>query len=333
MKAELLIRELKKTTTKPVYWLEGDEEFFIDEVISFAESKLLTEAEAGFNLTVFYGRDTDWATVINACRRYPMFSEKQVIIVKEAQAMREIEKLEPYIEKPLTSSLLFVAYKGKKVDGRTKLAKTLKSGAVVFSTKKLNENELPEWTQKQAKGKGLTLGNKALHLLIDHLGNDLSRINNELDKIMLNLNGRAEITEDDIEKYVGISKEYNVFELQDALAKKDAYKALRIAQYFQHNPKAGPLQLIFPSLYSFFSKVQMIYDNNAGSERSLAQSIGVPEWKIREYIQASGRYQQSAVEKNIILLHHYNLRSLGVKDAGTDDGELLKEMLIKMMSH
>lgn len=333
MKTELLIKELKKAPSKPVYWLEGEEEFFIDEVINYAENKLLKEAEASFNLTIFYGRDTDWATVINACRRYPMFSERQVIIVKEAQAMRDIEKLEPYIDKPLTSTLLFIGYKGKKVDGRTKLAKTLKDKAVLFSTKKLYESELPDWTQKQAKTKGLTLANKALHLLIDHLGNDLSRINNELDKIMLNLEGRTEITEDDIERYVGISKEYNVFELQDALAKKDSYKALRIAQYFQHNPKAGPLQLISPSLYGFFSKVQMVYDNTTGSERSLAVAIGVPEWKVKDYVQAAGKYQRSAVEKNIILLHYYNLRSLGVKDAGTDDGELLKEMLIKMMSH
>ncbi|HJW15896.1 MAG TPA: hypothetical protein VJ499_02195, partial [Flavisolibacter sp.] len=146
MSAEKILNDLKKQNFKPVYWLEGDEEFFIDQVIYYAENKILTESEAGFNLTVYYGRDTSWTDVVNSCRRYPMFSEKQVVILKEAQGMKDIEKLESYIEKPLNSTFLFVAYKNKKLDGRTKLAKMLKDKAVLFTSKKLYDNELPDWT-------------------------------------------------------------------------------------------------------------------------------------------------------------------------------------------
>jgi len=331
MKLEQILTDLKKGNFKPVYWLEGDEDYFIDEIIDFAESKILTDSEKGFNLTTFYGRDTDWTEIVNACRRYPMFSEKQVVLLKEAQAMRNIEKLEGYIERPLTSTLLFVSYKGKKVDGRTKLAKVLKDKGVLLTTKKLYENELPDWTQKIVKSKGYTITNRALYVLIDHIGNDLSRINNEVDKIILNLSSRKDITEDDIENFVGISKEYNVFELQDALAKKDLYKAIRIAQYFESNPKAGPLQMIFPSLHGFFSKIQLIHTTPATNEKALAVQIGVPEWKIREYLQAANRYSLNSAEKNLVLLLQYNLKSVGIDDAGTEDALLLKELLVKMI--
>ena len=333
MKPDNILSDLKKGKTKPVYWLEGEEDFFIDEVINFAEKKILSEDEAGFNLTILYGRDSDWATVINTCRRYPMFAEKQVVLLKEAQGLKDIEKLIAYIDKPLDSTILFVAYKGKKVDARTKFAKALKEKSVMLTTKKLYENEMPDWTQKLVRSKGFSITNRALNLLIDHIGNDLSRINNEIDKMALNLKERKEITEDDIENFIGISKEYNVFELQDALARKDMFKAIRIANYFESNPKAGPLQLIFPSLYGFFSKVQMIYTSNAGNERSLASTIGVSEWKIKEYTAAANRYSYQSVEKNILLLHQYNLKSLGVNDAGTGDAGLLKEMIAKMMQN
>ena len=331
MKPDNIISDLKKKKFKSVYWLEGEEEFFIDEIMNYAEHEILPESEVGFNLTVFYGRDTDYGSVINACRRYPMFADKQVVLVKEAQAMRDIEKLEAYVDKPLDSTLLFIGYKGKKVDGRTKLAKILKEKGVMLTTKKLYEKDLPEWTHNLIKSKGFTINNKALFLLIDHIGNDLNRINNEITKIIINLDQRQNITEDDVEKFVGISKEYNVFELQDALARRDIYKAIRIAQYFESNPKAAPLQLIFPSLYGFFSKLQMIYTTPPSNEKALAIAIGVPEWKIKDYLQASGRYSIQAVEKNILLLHQYNLKSVGVNDAGTEDGLLLKEMLAKMI--
>ncbi|RYY40809.1 MAG: DNA polymerase III subunit delta [Chitinophagaceae bacterium] len=331
MKVEKIISDIKKGQTKPVYWLEGEEEYFIDQVMHYAEHQILSEGEAGFNRTVFYGRDTDWATVVNACRRYPMFAERQVILLKEAQGMRDVEKLESYIEKPLESTLLFVAYKGKKVDGRTKLARLLKSHAVLVTTKKMYENELPAWTEELVRSKGFSIDRKALHLLIDHIGNDLSRIGNEIDKMTLNLAGRKNITEDDIEQFVGISKEYNVFELQDALGRRDFYKAMRIATYFEQNPKAAPLPYVLPLLYGFFGKVQVMHSAPPGQEKALAASVGVSEWKLKEYTQAAKHYDPEAIEKNILLLNQYNLKSIGVDNAGADDGQLLKELIVKML--
>lgn len=332
MSASKIISDLKKGNVKAVYWLEGEEEFFIDEVMNYAEKNILTESEAGFNLTVFYGRDTQWADVVNACRRYPMFSERQVVLLKEAQAMRDIEKLETYIENPLSSTLLFVSYKNKKVDGRTRLAKLLKEKATVLSTKKLYESELPEWTQELVRSKGFTINNKALFLLIDHIGNDLSRMSNEIDKLALNLGERKSITEDDIEKYIGVSKDFNVFELQQALATRDLYKAIRIIQYFEANPKAAPLQLVFPSLYNFFSKVLMIHSVPSKDEKGLASAIGVHSFFVKDYIQASRRFNASQLEQIILLLHEYNLKSIGINDAGTEDALLLKEMAVKMIA-
>ena len=332
MSAEKILNDLKKQNFKPVYWLEGDEEYYIDQVIQYAENKILTDAESGFNLTVFYGRDTSWTDLLNSCRRYPMFSEKQVVILKEAQSMKDIDKLESYIEKPLTSTILFIAYKNKKLDGRTKLAKLIKDKAVLFTSKKLYDNELPEWTTELVKSKGYSISNKALFLLLDHIGNDLSRLNNEVDKLTLNLQGRKNITEDDIESFVGISKEFNVFELQQAIVTKDIYKAMRIIQYFAANPKAAPLQLIFPSLYNFFSKVLMIYSVPARDERAVATAIGVHAFFVKDYIQTAIKFSQHDIEKVLLLLYEYNLRNIGINDAGTEDADLLKEMVVKMIA-
>jgi DNA polymerase III subunit delta len=332
MTPEKIIGELKKGSFKPVYWLEGDEDYFIDQVIQYAENNILSEGEAGFNLTIFYGRDTAWPDVINACRRYPMFAEKQVVIIKEAQDLKGIEKLEGYVEKPLPSTLLFVGYKNKKVDGRTKLAKLLKEKAVLMSTKKMYDSALPEWTSELIKSKGYTITKKALFLLIDHIGNDLSRLSNEVDKLALNLKDRKQISEDDIETFVGVSKEFNVFELQQAIAQRDLYKAIRIVQYFGSNPKAAPLQLVFPSLYNFFSKVQVVYSVPSKDEKTVASAIGVNAWFVKDYLSTSTKFSYQEIEKILLLLYEYNLRNLGVNDAGTEDAELLKEMVVKMVA-
>ena len=332
MSAEKILNNLKKRVFNPVYWLEGEEEYFIDQVINYAEHRILSETEAGFNLSVFYGRDAAWPDVINACRKYPMFAELQVVIIKEAQAMRDIDKLEGYIDKPLSSTLLFVAYKNKKVDGRTKLAKILKEKATVLTTKKLYDSDLPEWTNELIRGKGFTITNKALFLLIDHIGNDLNRLNNEIDKLALNLGERKNITEDEIEQFVGVSKEFNIFELQQAIAQRDLYKAVRIIQYFESNPKAAPLPLVFPSLYNFFSKVQMVYSVPARDDRSVAAAIGVNQYFVKDYVQTALRFSSQEVEKVILLLHQYNLKGIGIGDGGTSDGMLLKEMVVKMIA-
>jgi DNA polymerase-3 subunit delta len=332
MSANKIISDLRKHNYKPVYWLEGEEEYFIDQVMDYAESKILSESETGFNLTVFYGKDADWASIINACRRYPMFAERQVVLLKEAQQMRDIDKLESYIENPLSSTIFFVSYKEKKVDGRTKLAKTLKEKGVLLSTKKLYDNQLPEWTQELVESKGFSLSQKALGMLVDHIGNDLTRINNEIDKLAVNLGKRTTITEEDIERYVGVSKDFNVFEFQAAIAAKDLSKAVRIIQYFEANPKAAPIQLVLPSLYSFFSKVFMIHGLETRDDKSVAASLGINPFFVKEYLKATKLYSYPEVERLIMLLSEYNLRSIGINDSGTADSSLLKEMVVKMLS-
>ncbi|HUQ66752.1 MAG TPA: DNA polymerase III subunit delta [Flavitalea sp.] len=330
MSAEKIISDWKRKLYKPVYWLEGEEEYFIDKVTDFAEHHILEPAEASFNLSVFYGKDAAWSDVVNACMRYPMFADRQVVILKEAQQMRDINKLEAYIEKPLTSTVFVVSYKEKKVDGRSRLAKILKDKGVLFTTKKLYENQLPEWTSEMISGKGYTIQQKALLLLVDHIGNDLSRIENEIGKLLVNLGSRQSISEDDVEKYVGVSKEYNPFELQSALAKKDVSKAIRIVNYFEANPKAAPIQLVLPALYNLFSKTYMIFGQNSNDEKAVAMNIGVSPFFVKDYLLTARNYGAQGVENALMLLHHYNLRSLGVGDAGSSDGALMKELVIKL---
>ncbi len=330
MSAEKILGEWKKGRFKPIYWLEGEEPYFIDMLVDYAEHHILPESEAGFNLTIFYGRDADWAAVVNACRRYPMFAERSVVLLKEAQHMRDIDKLEPYIENPLNSTVFVVSYKEKKIDARTKFAKLLKQNAEVFTTKKIYDNQLPEWASNMVQQHGLTISQKALQLLVDHIGNDLSRIQNEIEKLAVNLGSRKNITEDDIETYIGVSKEFNVFELQDAMVRKDLAKAIRIIQYFEANPKAAPIQMMLPALYNFFSKVYMIFGVQ-GDEKALASAIGVNPYFIKDYIAAAKNYAYEGVERILLLLHEYNLRSVGVNNAGAEDSSLMKEMVVKMM--
>lgn len=332
MAVEKIIADWKKGKFKPVYWLEGDEEYYIDKAIDYAEHQILSESESSFNLTVFYGRDANWADVINACRRYPMFSERQVVLLKEAQHMRDIDKLEPYVDHPLDSTILVVSYKDKKVDGRTRFAKVLKEKGVMVSTKKMYDNQLPEWTQELVESKGLSISPKGLALLVDHIGNDLSRIENEIDKISVNLGKRKSISEEDIEEFVGVSKDFNVFELQAALAKKDLPKAIRIVQYFEANPKAAPIQLVLPSLYSFFSKVFMIFGAPSREEKAVASALGVSPFFVKDYLHAANLYGYEGAERVLLLLHQYNLKSIGIHSINVEDASLLKEMIAKMMA-
>lgn len=210
------------------------------------------------------------------------------------------------------------------------MAKLLKQHAVVVSTKKMYENQLPEWANNQVQAKGYTISRKAVMLLVEHIGNDISRINNEIDKLLVNLGSRKAISEEDIEQYVGVSKEYNVFELQNALQQKDAAKAVRIIQYFGSNPKAAPIQLVLPALYNFFSKVYMLFGLQSQDEKSAALAIGVNAFFIKDYLLAAKNYGYDGIEQALLLLHQYNLRSVGVHDAGTADASLMKEMIFKI---
>jgi DNA polymerase-3 subunit delta len=331
MSALSIISSWKKNIFKPIYWLEGDEDFFIDEVMDYAEKKILPEAEASFNLTVFYGKDANWADIINACRRYPMFAERQVIVLKEAQQMKDIDKLEPYIENPLASTVLVVSYKGKTLDGRSKLSKLVKKNGEIFLSKKIYENQLPAWTNGYLQSKGFQITPRALTLLVGHVGNDLSRIANEVDKLSVNVSSEKNITEDDIEKYIGVSKEYNIFELQHALSVKDHAKAMRIIQYFEANPKAVPIQLILPSLYGYFTKIMAIYQMPDKSERSLRTLFYNNPYLVQQALDTIKNYSYSQTENAILLLHDYNLKTIGINSYGASPASLMKELSYKIM--
>jgi DNA polymerase III subunit delta len=332
MSAEKIVTDFKKKSFKPLYWLEGEEDYYIDLVMDYAENNLLTPEESSFNLTVFYGKDADWAGVVNACRRYPMFAERQVVLLKEAQHMKDIDKLEGYIENPLSSTIFVVGYKGKSYDKRTKLYKTLKQSAEILISEKLKEYKVGEWIKEFVTTKGFTISPKAVILLEEHIGNDLSRIVNEIEKLSLNLKGKKSISEDDIENYVGISKEYNVFELQAAIAKKDLAKALTIIQYFEANPKAGPIQMVLPALYASFSKIYTVFGMADKSEAALKPHFYFNQTAVRNALDTIKAYQYEGIERILLLLHHYNLKGVGVGDMGTNDASLMKEMVVKMIA-
>jgi DNA polymerase-3 subunit delta len=332
MTTSSIITNWKNKEFKPVYWLEGDEDYFIDEVMEYAEKEILSRADAEFNQTVFYGKDANWADVINACRRYPMFAEKQVVLLKEAQQMKDVEKLESYVENPLLSTILVVSYKGKTLDGRQKFSKLIKKKGEVFLSKKIYDNQLPAWTNSYLQSNGFQIKPKALHLLVDHIGNDLSRIVNEIEKLSLNLGKEKNISEDDIEKYIGISKEYNIFELQNALSKKNASKAIRIIQYLEANPKAIPIQLILPSLYGYFAKILAVYQMPDRSERALKPVFSFNSFLVEQVMETMNNYSYAEIEQVILLLHDANLKSIGIGISGISIGSLMKELSYKIMN-
>lgn len=331
MSVEKIIGSWKKKSFKPVYWLEGEEEYYIDQVMNYAEHKLLPESEASFNLTVFYGRDADWAAVINACRRYPMFAERQVVLLKEAQHMKDIDKLEGYIASPLDTTIFVAGYKGKSIDKRTKLYKILQTNAEVLTTKKIPEGKMREWITELAAAKGYSIQPKSAALLEEHIGNDLSRIANEIDKLSVNLQDKKTIDDDDIEKYIGISKEYNVFELQAAIAKKDLAGAIRIINYFEANPKAAAIQMVLPALYAYFSKIYAAYGMADKSDNALKPLFYFNPVALAQAKEAMKHYGYPGIERILLLMHHYNLKSIGIGDSGTSGAMLMKEMVVKMM--
>jgi len=332
MTGEKILKDWQQKLYKSIYWLEGDEEYFIDQVVKYAEHHILSESESSFNLSIYYGKDAIWSDIINACMRYPMFAERQVVILKEGQQMKDIAKLEGYIERPLKSTIFVVAYKDKKIDGRSRLAKILKESGGLVTTKKMYDNQLPEWTTELVRSKGYGIQPKALQLLVDHIGNDLSRIDNEVNKLLLNIGSRKTISEDDVERFVGISKEYNSFELQTALARKDLPRAMKIINYFEANPKAGPIMLVLPTLYNLFSKTFMIFGQDSSDEKAVAATIGVSPFFVKDYLLTARNYGMEGVENALLLLHHYNLRGLGVNDGGSTDASLMKELMAKMMN-
>lgn len=330
MSSQKVLDSWEKKQFKPLYWFEGEEDFFIDQLVDYAEHRILNEDEAGFNLTVFYGKDANWTEVLNTCRRYPVFAERQVVILKEAQQMKDLDKLESYFSNPVSSTIFVASHKGKTLDGRTKVAQTLKSKGVLLQFKKIYESQLPQWTVNLAASKGLKIDPKALILLVDHVGNDLARIANEIDKLALNIKADT-ITPHDIEKYIGISKEYNVYELQNALAVKDLAKTMRILNYFEANPKAAPLAYLFTILHGFFTKMMMLKQLPAIDKQAIRPMFYNNPVLIELALSCHKKYSFEQLEKVIVLLHEHNLKMLGVH-SNISDSENLKELCFKIVS-
>jgi DNA polymerase III subunit delta len=333
MGIEKIISDWKQQYFRPIYLFEGEEAYYIDKALTYAEHHLLPESEAAFNLTVFYGKDADWANVMNACKRYPMFAERQVVILKEAQHMdaKNLAKLAPYCVNPLASTIFIIGHKEKNIDKKTELGKALKKNAEIFLSEKIKDYQLQGWLKSYVAEAGLQMNEKSLALLADHVGADLGRLVNEIEKVTVNLGSKKTITEDDIEKYVGVSKEYNAFELNNALAKKDLAKALRIIQYFDANPKAAPLQVILPAMYGYFSKLYIAFAQQDQSENALKPLFYNNIFAAKEAAATMRLYKYEGVEKALLLLHDYNLRSIGVHSADTNSGALLKELVVKLM--
>ena len=331
MSVEKIIQSWKKNEFKPIYWIEGEEDYYIDFLLNYAENNILSESESSFNLSIFYGKDADWMNVINACKRYPMFSEKQVVLLKEAQQMSSLDKLESYVENPLSSTIFVVGYKNKSYDKRTKLYKLLSKTAEIVTLPKIKDDKINEWISNYVKSIGFSISSKAYLLLQEHIGNDLNRIVSEIDKLKVNLKDNKSIDEDVIEKYIGISKEYNIFELQAAIANKSIASAIKIINYFESNPKAGPIQMVLPALYSFFSKVYAVYGMSNQTENVLKAHFYFNPIALAQGRIAMKNYNYGGIEKIILLLHHYNLKGIGIGDSGTGSASLLKEMILKMM--
>ena len=339
MTAADIIKDLKNRKYKPVYLLHGDEPYFIDQVSNYVEHHLLPEAEKGFNQTVLYGKDTDIMTVLGASKRYPMMADYQVVLVKEAQEMKwgtdsddkkAINPLQNYLENPLPSTILVFCYKYGKFDKRKKTYKAIEKSGLIFESGSLYDSKIPAWVESYLTEKGYKINQQASLMLAEYLGNDLSKIANELDKLMLNVAAGQEITLKHIHDNIGISKEYNVFELQTALGKKDAFKVNQIINYFEANPKANPIVLVLGNLNNFFSKVLVYHYVKDKSPQNLAREIGVSPYFIKDYEQAARSYPLGKTVQIISYLREYDVKSKGV-ESNTDHGGLMKELMFKIL--
>lgn len=309
----------------------GDEPYFIDRISDYIENNVLDESEREFNQSVLYGRDVNVQQVISEAKRYPMMSDKQVVIIKEAQNIRNIEELEAYVQQPLDSTILVLCYKYKTLDKRKTFPKTVAKAGVLFESKKLYDNKVPEWITGYLKEKKYNAAPKAIQLLAEYLGADLGKIANELDKLMINLPPGTEINPDHIQQNIGISKDYNTFELNDAVGKRDIVKANRIINYFGENSKEHPMVVTIGTLYTFFVKVLIYNLLQDKSRENAARALGVSPFFLQDYITAANNYPAGRVKQAIALLREYDLKSKGFDNAGTEEGELLKELIYRIM--
>jgi DNA polymerase-3 subunit delta len=328
-----IINDLKAGTIKPIYFLMGEEPYYIDKLTEYIENNILSEDEKGFNQTVIYGRDATIEDIVSNAKRYPMMAERQVLVVREAQELsRTIDKLESYAENPQPTTVLVVAYKYKTLDKRKKLVKLIAKNGVLFESKKLYENQVGTWIQRLLQGRGYSIEPKANAMLVEFLGNDLSRISNELDKLQIILPKGHTITPKDIEYNIGFSKDFNVFELQNAIGSKDQLKAYKIAQYFADNPKDNPLVVTVSLVFGFFVKLLKYHGLKDKDPRAAAPVLGVNPFFMKDYEVAIKNYPMKKVSSIVASLREIDVKSKGVGANSLSNHDLLKEMLVKIFN-
>lgn len=338
--AEQVLSDLKQQRYAPLYFLQGEEPYYIDLIAEYIEKYTLSESEKGFNQLVMYGKDVDVNTIVTNAKRYPMMSDRQVVIVKEAQEIQDLntqagqQLLEAYVKNPLPSTILVFCHKYKTLDSRKTLGKAISKFAVLVESKKLYDNQIPGWITNYVKTRGFKIEDNAVQMLADYIGNNLQRLSNEIEKILINFkqeDGNVVIDADMVQKYVGISKEYNVFELQKALAVKDVVKANRIVQYFEANLKANPIIPVIALLFTFFSKLLLVHHSTDKTERGLATLLKINPFFVKEYRIAAVNYPLSKVIQNIHHLRMADLHAKGIDNTGGSDAQILKELVFKLL--
>jgi len=326
-----ILEELEKKIYHPVYFLSGEEPFYIDVISDYIEDHVLTEEEKGFNQIIFYGKDTEEETIIETARKFPMMANQQVIIVKEAQSLKNIKILKGYVEKPLNSTILVLNYKYNTLDKRTALAKAIQKNGILFESSRLYENKIPGWIENYLADVHYTISPQASVLLAEYLGTDLGKVANELKKLSITLPEKTRITTGHIEKNIGISKDYNIFELQNALGERDVLKANRIINYFANNPKSNPIPRTTVLLYIYFSKLFVYHFLKDKSEKSVAASLGIHPYFVKSYSKAAKRYSTYKLYDIIGILREYDMKSKGFESTNVSDEGLLKEMIYKIL--
>lgn len=327
-----LTADIKSRKLKPIYFLMGDEPYYIDKLSEFIEDNVLTEEERGFNQMVLYGRDVTVEDIVSNAKRYPMMADYQVIIVKEAQDLsRNIEKLADYAKQPQPTTILVMNYKYKTIDKRKALYKTVQKVGVVYESKKLYENQVGEWIRRVLSSKDYTISPKAAQMLVEFLGTDLSKINNELDKLQLILPKGTQITPEHIEENIGISKDYNNFELRKAIGERNVVKAHKIVNYFSENPKDNPMIVTVSLLFNFFSQLLQFHGLTDKSPRNVASALKINPYFVNEYVDAARNYPMKKVSAIVGILRDYDVKSKGVGANSVPQGDLLKEMLVRIM--
>jgi len=331
MSFEKIINDLKNKKYAPVYLLTGEEPYYIDVISDYIEAQILTDEEKEFNQNILYGRDVDAATIVSAAKQYPLMASHQVLIIKEAQELRSLDGLQSYVENPLSSTILVLCYKYKKIDKRKSLVKLIKKNGVFFESPKLYDNKVPEWIRNYLHDRGYSISPKASVLLSEYLGADLEKIVNEIDKLIINIPQTREIKEEDIEANIGISKDYNVFELQKAIGRRDVKKVNLIINYFAANEKENPLVKVIAILSGFFIKTMIFHQLKDKSQNNAAKALSVHPFFVQDYQIAARNYNMKKLGAVISYLREYDLRSKGVNNVSVKDGELMKELMFKIL--